>query len=199
MATRTIYLTRHAQHDLENDHKDKLGGGLTPIGVEQAKLTAQRFRSLPISAICCSTLRRAAKTAEIIAQEFPDIPLQRSQGLRECCPCIPPIPAYIEYFAQVPAEEIAQGKKQAEKAFDRYFRRARGNDKHEILVTHGNLIRYLVCRVLEIQPEAWGKMDMCNCGISEILIKPDGRMVLVSHNDVGHLPTHLTTGVVAKK
>lgn len=199
MATRTIYLIRHAQHDLESDPKDKLGGGLTPIGVEQAKLTAQRFRSLPISAICCSTLRRAAEAAEIIVQEFPGIRLQRSQGLRECYPCIPPIPAYIEYFAQVPAEEIAEGKKQAEKAFDRYFRRARGNDKHEILVTHGNLIRYFVCRVLELQPEAWGKMDMCNCGISEILIKSDGRMVLVSHNDVEHLPAHLTTGVVAKK
>lgn len=26
---------------------------------------------------------------------------------------------------------------------------------------------------------------------NEVLIKPDGRMVLVSHNDVGHLPTHL--------
>lgn len=172
---------------------------MTPIGVKQAKLTAQRFRLLPINAIYCSTLRRAVETAEIIAREIPDIPLQRSRGLRECYPCVPPIPAYIEYFAQVPAEEIAQGKEQAEKAFDKYFKRARGNDKHEILVCHGNLIRYLVCRVLEIQPEAWGRMDICNCGISTVLIKPDGRMILISHNDVGHLPAHLITGLVTKE
>ena len=196
MATRTIYLVRHAQYDSKNDHNDKLGGGLTPIGVEQAKLTAQRFRSLPISAIHCSTLRRAAQTAEIIAREFPDIPLQRSRGLWECSPCIPPIPVYTEYFAQVPAEDIAQGRKQAEKAFDRYFKRARGKDKHEIVVSHGNLIRYFVCRALQVQPEAWGNMDLCNCGISEVLIKHDGWMVLISHNDVGHLPNHLITSLI---
>jgi serine/threonine-protein phosphatase PGAM5 len=199
MATRTIYLVRHGQHGSENDQGDTLEGGLTPIGVEQAKLTARRFRSLPISAIYCSTLRRAVETAEIIAREFPDVPLQRSRGLQECYPCVPPIPPYIECFAQVPAEEIAQGKEQAEKAFDRYFKRARGNDKHESLVCHGNLIRYLVCRVLGAQPEAWGRMDMCNCGINTVLIKPDGRLILVSHNDVGHLPTHLITSLVTKK
>jgi serine/threonine-protein phosphatase PGAM5 len=192
-------LIRHGQHDSKNDDNDKLGGGLTSIGVEQAKLTAQRLRSLPISAIYCSTLRRAAETAEVIAQEFPDIPLQRSRKLRECIPCIPPIPVYIEYLAQVPAEEIAQYKYQAERAFDRYFKRARGNDKYEIIVCHGNLIRYFVCRVLGVQPEAWGSMDICNCGISTALVKPDGRMILVCHNDVGHLPDHLITGLVAKK
>lgn len=191
MATRTIYLIRHGEHDSENDPSDKLGSSLTPIGVEQAKLTAQRLRSLPIGAIYCSILRRAAETAEIIAREFPDAPLQRSRGLRECYPCVPPIPAYIEYFAQVPAEEIAQGKEQAEKAFDTYFKRARGKDKHDILISHGNLIRYFVCRVLGVQPETWGKMDICNCGISAVLIKSDGKRILVSHNDVGHLPRHL--------
>lgn len=189
MATRTIYLVRHGLHS------DKLGGGLTRVGVAQAKLTARRFRSLPISAIHCSTMRRAAETAEIIAREFPDMPLHRSRGLWECYPCVPPIPVYIEHFAQVPAEEIAQGWRHAEKAFDRYFRRARGKDKHEILVSHGNLIRYLICRVLQIQPETWGSMDTCNCGISEVLIKSDGWMILVGHNDVGHLPNHLITSL----
>jgi serine/threonine-protein phosphatase PGAM5 len=195
MATRTIYLVRHGLHESGSSRNDELGGSLTPVGVEQAKLTAQRLRSLPISAIHCSTLRRAAETAEIIAREFPDIPLNRSQGLWECYPCIPPIPVYIESFAQVPAEEIGQGREHAEKAFDRYFKCARGKDKHEILVSHGNLIRYFVCRVLQNQPEAWGSMDMCNCGISKVLIKSDGWMILVSHNDVGHLPKHLITSL----
>jgi len=195
MATRTIYLVRHGLHESGSSRNDKLGGSLTPVGVEQAKLTAQRLRSLPISAIHCSTMRRAAETAEIIAQAFSDIPLHRSRGLWECYPCIPPIPVYIESFAQVPAEEIAQGREHAEKAFDRYFKRAHGQDKHEILVSHGNLIRYFVCRVLQNHPEAWGSLDMCNCGISKVLIKSDGWMILVSHNDVGHLPYHLITSL----
>jgi hypothetical protein len=38
-------------------------------------------------------------------------------------------------------------------------------------------------------------MDMSNCGISAVLIGSNGRMVLVSHNDVGHLPYHLITSL----
>jgi serine/threonine-protein phosphatase PGAM5 len=194
MATRTIYLIRHGQYDSKNSHNDKLAGGLTPIGVEQVKLTAQRLRSLPISAIHCSSLQRAVETAEIIAREFPDVPLYRSQLLWECVPCIPR--NFTELFADIPLETIEQDRQQAERAFDRYFKRARGKDKHEIVVCHGQIIRYFVCRVLQLQPEAWVDMDMSNCGISEVLIETDGRMVLVSHNDVGHLPQHLITSLI---
>lgn len=193
MATRTIYLVRHGLHDSKNSHHDKLGGGLTPVGVEQAKLTAQRLSSLPISAIYCSTLRRAVETAEIIAREFPDIPLQRSRLLGECMPCIPR--NFAELFVDIPAEKIAQDRERAGRAFERHFKHARGKDKHEIVVCHGNLIRYFVCRVLQLGLEAWVDMDMSNCGISTVLIGSNGRMVLVSHNDVGHLPHHLITSL----
>lgn len=194
MATRTLYLVRHGYHDLMSTHK--LGGSLTPIGVKQAQLTAQRFSSLPITAIHCSTLRRAAETAEIVAQEL-DVPLRRSRGLWECAPCIPP--AYAKYFKGYSPESLARDKKQAEKAFDRHFKRAQGKDKHEIVVSHGNLIRYFICRVLQVQPEAWGNMDLCNCGVSQVLIRPDGRMILISHNDVSHLPDHLVTSLVGSR
>jgi serine/threonine-protein phosphatase PGAM5 len=195
MATRTLYLVRHGYYDLTNSHK--LGGSLTPIGVEQAQLTAQRFSALPITAIHCSTMPRAAETADIIAQELADVPCNRSRGLWECVPCIPP--AWAEYFKGYSPESIARDKRQAEKAFDKYFKRAQGKDKHEIVVSHGNLIRYFICRVLQVQPEGWGNMDMCNCGISKVLIRPDSRMTLVSHNDVSHLPEHLVTSLIGPK
>lgn len=211
MATRTIYLIRHGQHqgipsdkyklnDLTLEQRIKLGlkeAGLTSIGIEQAKRTAQKFSSFPINAIHCSSLRRAAETAEIIAREFPGVPLRRSQILWECMPSVPP--SLTEQYAQVPTETMDRLKKQAESAFDRYFKCARGNDKHEIIVAHGNILRYFVCRVLQVQPEVWVKMGSCNCGISEILVKPDGSMMLVSYNDVGHLPYYLTTCLGAKK
>lgn len=195
MATRTLYLVRHGYYDLASSHK--LGGSLTSIGVEQAQLTAQRFISLPITAIHCSTLSRAAETAEIITQELADVPLHRSRGLWECIPCIPP--AWAGYFKGYSPKSIGRDKKQAEKAFDKYFKRAQGQDKHEIVVSHGNLIRYFICRVLQVQPEGWGSMDMCNCGISEVLVRSDGRMVLVSHNDVSHLPDHLVTSLIGSR
>lgn len=33
-------------------------------------------------------------------------------------------------------------------AFAKYFKTTRGKDRHEIIVSHGNLIRYLAARVL---------------------------------------------------
>jgi serine/threonine-protein phosphatase PGAM5 len=208
MATRTLYLVRHGQHQrLELDASDegltreqaacKRDNGLTPLGIEQAHLTAQHFRSHPISAIYASSLPRTTQTADIIASAFPQISPRKSRGLWECIPCVPP--AFAQDLKDVPSEVFERDKKHAENAFERYFKRARGRDKHEIIVCHGNLLRYFVCRVLQVEPEAWAKMDICNCGISEILVKPDGRVFLVSHNDVGHLPYRLTTCLGAKK
>ena len=201
MASRSIYLVRHGQYqrlspdELEGDstveQAIRVDGGLTTLGVEQANLTAQRLRSYPISAIYCSSLPRAVQTAEIIAQEFPGIPLRRTRILWECIPCVPPF--LSTFFSEVPSEEIARDREQAEEAYGRYFKRARGEDKHEIVVCHGNLMRYFVSRALEVEPETWGKMGIFNCGISQITISH--RLTgVVCHNDSGHLPEDKRTG-----
>ncbi len=199
MATRTLYLVRHGKHQnlpydreagLTLEQARKLDVGLTPIGVEQAQVTAQRLSSLPISAIHCSTLPRARETADIITQKFPGVPVHRSRALWECIPCVPP--ARAEYF-EIFIGDLSPGKIQAEKAFDKYLKPARGDDKHEIIVSHGNLIRYFVCRILQAPPESWAEMDTNNCGISQVQIQSNGAIRLVSYNSVGHLPRHLIT------
>jgi len=198
MVRRTIYLVRHGQHQriepdephghLTMEQANQLDGGLTSLGIEQAELTAQRLSAYPISAVHCSSLPRATQTAEIIAREFPDVPLKRTRLLWECIPCLPAMLA--KHCAEMPAEEMARGRRQAEEAFDKYFKRARGKDKQEIVVCHGNLIRYFVSRVLQVEPETWVKMASSNCGISQVVISPT-MIGLISHNDVGHLPEHL--------
>ncbi len=199
MATRTLYLLRHGKHqNLPFDRKAgltleqarKLDAGLMPIGVEQAQVTAQRLSSLPISAIHCSTLPRARETADIIIPKFPGVPVYRSRALRECIPCVPP--ARAEYF-KIFIGDLSPGKVQAEKAFDKYFKPARGDDKHEIIVSHGNLIRYFVCRILQAPPESWTEMNTHNCGITQVQIQSDGTIWLVSYNSAGHLPRRLIT------
>ena len=190
MSARTIYLVRHGQHEPKNDQHDEMGAGLTPVGVKQAKLTAERFRRLPIHAIYCSRLRRAVETAKFIAQEFPDIPLQKSRKLMECIPTLPSDLAEAHNYSR---DFLDEQTARAETAYKRRFKSSHGGDKHEILVCHGNLIRYFVCRVLQVRPEAWVNMDIYNCGITEVLIRSNGNMLLVSHGDVGHLPHHLRT------
>jgi serine/threonine-protein phosphatase PGAM5 len=194
MATRTLYLIRHGNH--ENAH-GPMRDGLTHAGVAQAMFTARRCRSLPVTAIYSSSMRRAAETAGIIARGLPGVPLRRTRLLWECIPHVPRNVAHLA-ASYVSADKVARHREQAERAFDTFFKRARGVDKHEILVCHGVIIRYFVCRVLRLDPQDWINMDMSNCGLSCVLILPTGRMALITHNDVGHLPPHLRTSLIRR-
>jgi len=129
---------------------------------------------------------RAIETAEIIGAEFNGVPYEKDSDLREC---YLPSPALID----VPMELIQAGEKQAAAAFSKYLSPTRAEDKNEIIVSHGNLIRYLASRVLGGSTESWLRMRTFNCGITEIAVESDGRLWLVSHNDVGHLPSELIT------
>ena len=183
MATRWIYLVRHGEYDWD-DQPGPLKG-LTPRGVKQARLTAKRLSSIPAAALYSSDLQRAIETAEMISSELNGVPDKKTRRLREC---------YLPHplSGNVPAEIIQAGEKQASTAFSTYLCPAR-EDRHEIIVTHGNMIRYLVSRVLSGSPDSWLRMRTLNCGISEVAVDSDGRMWLVSYNDVGHLPVDLIT------
>jgi broad specificity phosphatase PhoE len=102
-------------------------------------------------------------------------------------------------FGNVPVEIIEAGEKQAAAAFSKYLRPSPGDDKNEIIVSHGNLIRYLASRVLGGSPDSWLRMRTYNCGITEIEIESDGRPWVVSHNDVGHLPAEFITAGVPRR
>jgi broad specificity phosphatase PhoE len=139
------------------------------------------------------------------------------------CECIPYVPSYLEWWYAVgapggePSEEvradpalgvwlslwppgtkwdlIKKDLSQAEKAFDHFFKRTKGGNRYEVVVCHGNIIRYFVCRALQAPPEAWINTDINNCGLCEIVVKADGRVMLLSHNDTGHLPPNMRTFV----
>jgi broad specificity phosphatase PhoE len=190
VATRRIYLVRHGEYDWDNQPSPLKG--LTPRGVQQARLTAQRLRSVPATAIYSSDLMRAIETAEIIGGELDGVPYEKNSELRECFLASPT-------FTDVPVELIQAGEKQAAAAFSKYLCPTRGGDKNEITVSHGNLIRYLASRVLGGSPDSWLRMRTFNCGITEITIGSDGRLWLVSYNDVGHLPAELITAGVPQR
>jgi len=63
----------------------------------------------------------------------------------------------------------------------------------DIIVCHGNLIRYMLCRALQIPPEAWLRLSAFNCSISYIIIKPNGYVSCRMMGDIGHLGYKETT------
>lgn len=194
MAVRVIYLVRHGQHDPDNPTGSELGGGLTPMGVKQAELAAKMLAKKPITAIHTSSLNRADETAQIIAREMPGITVQQTDLLWECIPTLT-AKLHLE-LPNYTAPQSAQDKKRAEIAFQKYFKVAKRNDRHDIIVCHGNLIRYFVTLTLKAEEDSWVRMDMCNCGITQILVQPEGDMALLCHNDWSHLPRDLRTSTL---
>lgn len=191
MAVRIIYLVRHGQHDQDNPSGSELGGGLTPVGVKQSELTAKMFAKKPITSIHCSSLNRSEETARIIAKEIPGTTIQQTDLLWECIPTMTPklqleMPNYT-------ISQVTQDRQRADVAFRKYFKVAKRNDRHDIIVCHGNLIRYFVTMVLKAEADSWVRMDLCNCGVTQILVQPDGEMALLCHNDWSHLPKELRT------
>ena len=215
MAVRHIYLVRHAQREPVAG-PDEFGPGLSLLGWKQAHLTARRLSTLKTDVIHTSSLRRTMETARIIAVEFSDLPIRPSPLLWECIPAMPDfavewhkthmnvdtstikIPPEITPWVglwtdETSVREIEEGFEQARQAWQKYFVPARGKDRHDIIVCHGNILRYFVMRALMVPPEAWRNTDIYNCGISEIVIESDGRIMLLSHNDSGHLPPEMKT------
>ena len=68
-------------------------------------------------------------------------------------------------------------------------------NRHDIVVCHGNVIRYFVTRALEVDPEAWLGMSLANCSLTVIRINADGTKKLLAIGDVGHIPPNLQSGL----
>ncbi|MEM9954790.1 MAG: histidine phosphatase family protein [Chloroflexota bacterium] len=197
MTTRTIYMIRHGQYHTEVHAPD--GGSLTDIGKQQASSVAKAIARIKIDQLHASTMVRAIETADIIAQQI-GIDYQTHDSIREAIPTIPPriasdILAMMENNPDFTHDTIHQDKKRVDDAFEQFFYAPStdSSSTHEVLVCHGNLMRYLTCRALDINVDTWAKLDINHCGITIITIDDQARSRLITHNATGHLPTHLLT------
>jgi serine/threonine-protein phosphatase PGAM5 len=194
---RTVYLIRHGQYDHEDDRDPDVGRGLVPLGIAQARLIAARLRSLPVkmTSLHSSTMTRARETAMVIAEDFPELEHQQSRLIRECTP-----PTWREdIMAEMEPGEGEACREKLEEAFPIYFIPSPDEDLHDIIVCHGNVIRYFVTKVLRVDPMAWLGMSIGNCSLTIVRINADGSMKLLAYGDVGHLPPNLQTGLYGGK
>jgi broad specificity phosphatase PhoE len=188
MGTRVLYLVRHGQYHMEEGSPKY--GQLTPLGRRQARRVGKRLASVEFDVMHHSDMARAVETASVIAEELPaKLRTRSSRLLREGIPTapVPGVPNHTRADAR-------QARARMDAAFARYFKRARSGERHELLVAHGNIIRYLVRRALGDPIANWVRMNITQCGLTVIAIGPRrGRVVLMSFNDVGHLPPKMRT------
>jgi serine/threonine-protein phosphatase PGAM5 len=192
---RIIILVRHGDYESTITFPANPDGHLNEKGKKQSAAVAERLKTMNIDAIHSSSLMRARETTDIIAAHHPNVPLSIDEGLQECIPPIPP--ALANLFEHIPADFIASGPPQAEAAFAKYFTPIAEDapNRLEVVVSHGNLLGYFVCRVFNAPKDSWLAADFGNCAISQIRIRPDGFMKLLYHNDNEHLPLELRSEV----
>ena len=64
----------------------------------------------------------------------------------------------------------------------------------DVVVCHGNVIRYFFLRALQLPPEAWLRTSTFNCSLTYLVVRPgSGRVSLRAFGDVGHLPMRMVT------
>jgi len=207
-ANRIIVMVRHGQYNLEGTQDSERF--LTDLGKKQAEGTGQRLGLLYSRylqkldengnevknkniKLVKSTMTRATETANIILSQLPDIEHTNCDLLREGAPCVPDPP--IESWSPEPADFYQEGAR-IEAAFRKYFHRAEPSQEStsvDILVCHGNVIRYCACRALQCDPRAWLRMAVHNGSISVFIIKPSGRVSLLELGGAGHFHPDMLT------
>lgn len=192
---RHIILVRHAQPvKNENDAAE-----LSPQGWKQAELTGQRLLTLfgKIDRVYHSGAREASATAAAIKRCFGDenCPITESALLAEGLPVLPsPLPVAL---GEVSDDELMLDASRAEGAFRALMWRPTGARPQrvtvDVVVSHGNLVRYLVCRGLQLPEVAWSRLAAHHCTITWLDIDDGGVVSLREFGSVGHLPPELIT------
>lgn len=187
---RTIYLVRHGSYNPRVEATGEIGPGLTALGVAQARLLAVRLQNLPVSTLIASPLKRARETAQVIHATLTGLPLSTDPNLAECTPRMREPLSPVEQRAAETCEA------RLNEAFSRYIVPAVGAPSADVLVCHGNVIRYFVAKALAVDTRAWSALAVAHASVTILRIKPNGHVTVVSVGDVGHLPTNLQSGAI---
>lgn len=190
-----LYLVRHGeQQDAEHGLPD---GPLSPKGQRQARAIADRLGGVPFSRAWHSPLERAAQTAAIMTERLPALTSTPSSLLMDCIPSgpTPDMPhAFEPFFGSVTPEQIEAGEAQMADAVAEFLAPAM-EDRHDLLITHNFVIAWFVREVLGAPSWRWLGLNQANCGLTIIRVRSAKPPVLVTHNDLGHLPAEIRTGL----
>lgn len=197
-----IFLIRHGE--TEWNKIGKLQGSsdidLLPEGIEQARLLVKHAPFKSVDAIYSSDLKRAVKTAEILAEKF-DLPVIKERGLRETRfgnwegrflnDLIKENVASFEHFFTRPdkvkppnGETFLQSQARIMNALEEII--ADNEDRNIIVVSHGAAIRLIICAALVIPISKMWAIGQYNMALN-ILIFADGNFSVELLNSTLHL------------
>ncbi|MBI5723680.1 MAG: histidine phosphatase family protein [Planctomycetes bacterium] len=177
---RYLHFVRHGTYVPGADNTT-LGGVLDDTGRVQSRLTAEYLKQFNVVAIYTSDLLRCVQTAQIIASALPGVPLKPTSLLREID---------VSGLNNGRAADVMQ---RMDTLWKWFFRKSQRGVCHEVLVSHGNLVRCVVCQALNIPMSTWAYVQTHNCAITSFVVGSNGRVQVVGVNECSHLPAELQT------
>ncbi len=188
MAIKTILLLRHGQYTKEPSER------LTSLGRKQASLAGKRLKEMKFSKFHFSTMPRAHETAQVVQKVMGYS--KRMHGSELLHECVPGFPKKLrKKHGHTDLKKLKRHKLQADRAYRSIFTYSKTN-RTELVVCHGNIIRYFLCKALGIDTEAWSRFDIKQCGLTVIQLNSKTHvMSIISHNDIGHIPPKMQTSI----
>lgn len=197
-----IFLIRHGE--TEWNRQGKLQGqsnvNLSPEGVHQAQMLAEYAYFKHADAIYSSDLHRAAATAEILAKKF-GLRVRKMPELRETnfgewegksiSELAEKYPKDFGKFFTAPekfqppqGESFLSSQARIINAMDRIT--ANHDNENIIVVSHGAVIRLLLCAALDMPIHKMWALAQFNMAVNVLLIA-DGNITVELMNGTGHL------------
>lgn len=186
-----IYLVRHGIYDRDTTiTDDRVGNRLNALGHEQARLTGERLAGLGLKfdRLISSEFLRAAETADDMGKAMKMTPT-RDGVLNECTSTN----SSARLMASEKPEEIASCDSARTVMWSRYFQATPDRDTYDVLVCHGNVIRWAMMQAVGADVKNWVNLDCGNASLTIISIRPDGSVRPVMYSDVGHIPVDKQT------
>ncbi|MBN9606892.1 MAG: histidine phosphatase family protein [Actinomycetales bacterium] len=193
--SRYLYLVRHGEQS--GADQGVPDGPLSERGLAQAAAVADRLAGVPFDGAWCSPMQRALDTAAVFMERRPDLVVEPSMLLMDCFPSGPgpdTPEAFDAFFHGITPEEIAAGEAQMADARAEWIRPAL-DDRHELLITHNFVIGEFVRETFGAAAWRWLGLNQANAGLTIIRVRSRKPPVLICHNDLGHLPPALRTGM----
>jgi probable phosphoglycerate mutase len=158
---------------------------------------ADRLSTITFDAAFTSPLQRAIETAGVITERLGMPEAEPNALLMDCIPAgpTPDMPAAFEHFyGSISQEQLVAGEAQMADATAEWLAPSR-EDRHDLLITHNFVIAWFVREVFGASAWRWLGINQANCGLTIIRARTVKPPVLLTHNDLGHLPLELRTGL----
>jgi len=196
-----IILARHGETDwnVEEIFRGRIDVELNETGVKQAELLAGYLRDLRLTAIYSSPLKRALKTAELIASyhhlnivvtdDLIDFDYGEWQGLSHQAVKDKHKELYAKWLKKphqvtMPAgESLDDVRRRAVGLVDKVIARHEGT---VALVSHRVVNKVLICALLGLDNSHFWNIRLDTCGITTFIYEK-GRFILTRHNDTSFL------------